>query len=338
MKELAGRLSALDPEASDTLKVIAYFDTLVHGRVGAEGMLRGAAVLSGATVGHRLTGSAAGRRVAPDGTSLEPGTPDEWAAAVADDGSIVWIERIGAPHANDAMLLERLAMAMSILSVRLDTNAPTRRAVETLVAADASDDEREEAMARLALSGRVPVHAVAIPATAEMGPHVAHATIATRFGLVRAALVLGDEVLARPAGVGTAAHSAAEVRGSWRAALLALRLTDDEQPVVRADDLGPLLLFVDAEDQRPAPHADVDAVGRALAAHWTESLLRDFAAGASQRTLAAKAGVHHSTMGARLRELAPTLGFDPATPLGRTRLQLALMLSRLAHTRFDRAD
>lgn len=53
MKELAGRLSALDPEASETLKVIAYFDKLVDGRVGPDGMLRGAAVLCGAPMGHR---------------------------------------------------------------------------------------------------------------------------------------------------------------------------------------------------------------------------------------------------------------------------------------------
>jgi len=53
MQDLLGRLTALDPDASETLKVVSYFDALVARSVGVESMLRGAALLSGATVGHR---------------------------------------------------------------------------------------------------------------------------------------------------------------------------------------------------------------------------------------------------------------------------------------------
>ncbi|XVQ14659.1 hypothetical protein ACQP1W_19635 [Spirillospora sp. CA-255316] len=47
MKELAGRLAALDPDAGAALQVIAYFDRLVEGRAGLEALVRGAAVLTG---------------------------------------------------------------------------------------------------------------------------------------------------------------------------------------------------------------------------------------------------------------------------------------------------
>jgi len=335
MKELVGRLSALDPEASETLKVIAYFDALVDGRVGPEGMLRGAAVLSGAPIGHLRAGQAEGRRFGVDGAELAPGRPDDWPAVPSADGSTVWLERAGAAHANDAMVLERLAIALSIQSVRLDTSAPTRRAVEVLLAGDASEQEREQAAARLSLGAHTAIHAVAVPPTVRLDRPLAHAVVATRFGLARAALSPDDRAPAPRAGIGTAASGLSDLRESWRSALVALRLADDDEPVVRAADLGPLLQLAETEDLRASPHPDVLGIDALLATAWSERMLRALANGASQRSLAADAGVHHSTMGARLHELPTRLGYDPSTARGRTRLDVALMLHRLAHARFD---
>ncbi|MEV7721696.1 PucR family transcriptional regulator, partial [Streptomyces sp. NPDC088184] len=56
MHELVGRITALDPEASETLKVISYFDTLITGGVGLDGLLRGAAALSGTVAGAERRG------------------------------------------------------------------------------------------------------------------------------------------------------------------------------------------------------------------------------------------------------------------------------------------
>ena len=47
VKELAGRLAALDPDAGAAVRVIAYFDRLNDGHAGLETIVRGAAVLSG---------------------------------------------------------------------------------------------------------------------------------------------------------------------------------------------------------------------------------------------------------------------------------------------------
>lgn len=336
MRELAGRLRALDPEASQTLKVITYFDHLIDGRVGTQGLLRGAAVLAGVPVGHAPANASLGRRFGPDVAVLPDGSPEGWPNVALNDGAVVWLEREGRSHANDAMVLERLAIALSIMSTRLDTEAPTRRAVETLVSADASEEQREGALQRLALPMHVPVRAIAVPTNLALAQAAPHAVVATRFGVVRAALAVGDATdCAGQAGVGVAATTATEISGSWRSALIALRLTDAQCPVVRADELGSLLVLAELEDQRPTPHPDVTAVGRALDGPWTESLLLGLASGTSLRGLAVAAEVHHSTMSARVRKLTSILGFDPSMPYGRTRLDVALLLYRLASSRVD---
>jgi len=51
MQELVGRITALDPEASETLRVIAYFDALVDNHASVEALLRAATVLSGCPAG-----------------------------------------------------------------------------------------------------------------------------------------------------------------------------------------------------------------------------------------------------------------------------------------------
>lgn len=337
MRELAGRLRALDPEASETLKVIAYFDTLVDGRVGRDGMVRGAAALTGTVVGHRAGGSTTCRRFAPDGSTLPSGAPQGWASVEAGDGSVVWLERTGPAHANDEMVLERLTIALSILSSRLDSTAPHRRAVEVLLSEDATPEQRDQAVARLSLGVHPTLHAIAVPASLPVEPHVAQALIATRYGIARAVLAPTTDPPASRAGIGVTAtvNGPGDLRASWRSALVALRLTDEQTPVVRASDLGALLALAEAEDRRERVHADVVSLTSLLQGAWTAPALRALADGASHRALAARAGVHHSTMGARLRAVPPVLGYDPRTPSGRTRLDVALLLHRLAYSRVD---
>ncbi|MYZ36056.1 PucR family transcriptional regulator, partial [Streptomyces sp. SID4917] len=113
MKELAGRLAALDPDAGAALHVIVYFDRLVEGRAGLESLVRGAAVLSGCPA--RLVDEARGVRirVGADGIRQDDGgpvDPDWMSAALVPDGvAAVWLERTGPPNGVDAMVLERAA-------------------------------------------------------------------------------------------------------------------------------------------------------------------------------------------------------------------------------------
>lgn len=84
MQELIGRLSALDPEAENDVRVIAYFDALAESRAGLDGHIRGAAVLSGCSAGlmdvlgrapltDELIGATLKRRTARGTTSSWPG-------------------------------------------------------------------------------------------------------------------------------------------------------------------------------------------------------------------------------------------------------------------------
>jgi hypothetical protein len=338
MKELAGRLSALDPEATEALKVIAYFDALIDGRVGADAMLRGAAVLSGAIIGHRSPGRP-GRRFGPDGEDEPPGEPDGWATAAVADAAVIWLERTGPAHANDAMVLERLGLSLSILSRRLDADGPARRALETLLTGDATEDERDEAWARLRLGSASTGRVVAALPSSALPASWPQVVTPTRVGQARVALAPAEEAgrAASPAraGIGTAVGSPGEVRASLRAALVALRLTDETTPVVLADELGALLLLAETQDHAGTAHPDVLRLHALLSVPRSERMLRALADGDSQRSIATRAGVHHSTIAARLHELPTALGFDPTTPRGRTRLDVALLLHRLHYARLD---
>lgn len=81
MQELVGRLTALDPEASESLKVVAYFDALVSAGVGLDGLLRGAAALSGAVADAERRGRVT--RWDPHGSRLD------------GEGSVRSPERVG---------------------------------------------------------------------------------------------------------------------------------------------------------------------------------------------------------------------------------------------------
>ncbi len=335
MRELAGRLHALDPEATESLKVIEYFDSLVDGRVGVEGMLRGASVLAGVPVGYRAAASRVTLRYGADGARL-PDSEDgaaSWVSHRLGDGGIVWLERVGARHASDAMILERLAISLLLHTRRLDSTAPVRRAVELLVDGGGSDAELDAALSRLAFPARTPIFAVAVSSTCPIAAAraVPEAIIGTRHGVVRAMLTTGADTPACRAGVGVPAHSAREIRDSWRSALIALRLSDDSHPVLHAAELGPLLALVEIEDRKAQPHPDVAGVTSALTAGWSLEQLEQIGSHLSTRALAAAAGVHHSTMDARLRKLPSLLGFDPAARGGATRLHVALMLHRLVY-------
>jgi PucR C-terminal helix-turn-helix domain len=53
------------------------------------------------------------------------------------------------------------------------------------------------------------------------------------------------------------------------------------------------------------------------------------------RAVARAAGLHHSTVQARLADLPRHLGFDVTTGRGRARLHTALIVRRAANARFD---
>ncbi|GHC98169.1 hypothetical protein GCM10010313_06550 [Streptomyces violarus] len=111
MKELAGRLTALDPDAGAAVRVIAYFDRLAESRAGVEALVRGAAVLSGCPARLVDPERRVHVRVEPDGTRQDTETPPNptWPSArLSPNGSaILWLERGGTER--DGGAVERAA-------------------------------------------------------------------------------------------------------------------------------------------------------------------------------------------------------------------------------------
>ncbi|MEU0174896.1 helix-turn-helix domain-containing protein [Streptomyces massasporeus] len=99
MKELAGRLTALDPDAGAAVRVIAYFDRLAESRAGLEALVRGAAVLAGCPARLVDPERRVHVRVETDGTRRDTGTPPDpaWPAVrLSPDGTaMLWLERDG---------------------------------------------------------------------------------------------------------------------------------------------------------------------------------------------------------------------------------------------------
>ncbi|WP_416970962.1 helix-turn-helix domain-containing protein [Streptomyces sp. 4F14] len=97
MKELAGRLSAVDPDAGAAVGVIAYFDRLAEARVGVEALVRGAAVLAGVPVRLVDEERRVRVRVDADGVRRDDDSPPDpaWPSAPLAPGGVpaLWLER-----------------------------------------------------------------------------------------------------------------------------------------------------------------------------------------------------------------------------------------------------
>ncbi|MCT9819597.1 hypothetical protein N3K63_04775 [Microbacterium sp. W1N] len=331
MQDLVGRLTALDPAASDSLKVISYFDALVAGGAGVEALVRAAAVLGGCAAGvstprRRIRVDADGRRTGvADPAGADPAGADPGWPTLAAPERTVWLERDGAAHANDAMILDRLALAVDIVDRRREQ---PEAALEVLLDPTRDDAQRAAAAARLQLSPGDPVRVVAAPAEAPAPPQGRTALVATPRGPVRA--VLGAAHTAPAAGPAGHALAADPMRlaAAWADALIALRLTDARHPIVDADALGALMLLVRAHDPARGDHPDVVRL-RALDAH-TLALLDALAEAESVRAAASALSLHHSSVQSRHESLTRALGYDPRSATGRLRYGAARLLARLA--------
>lgn len=339
MQELLGRISALDPQASLGLRVIACFDELIIGNVNTRGLLSAAASLAGCNAGYRQDLPPRSLRISPRGDIVAPhgSVPPPDSSSISGDGLTVWIERDGAPHANDAMILERLALAVR---VRLGGNRREidgRRDLGLLLDPAVPVEDRRLAAARinLAPSGRYRVVAAPLFAVWDDHPSGAEDVIATPYGSIHALVVPHDHppVAARPIGTGTAT-GVDQLHRSFRTAVVALRLCDPEvTPSVLADDYGGLVgLLADLPPDSDLP--DVESLGTIMCHAWGSATIDALVRTSSVRQAARAAGVHHSTMQTRIDTIVTELGYDPLDDgIGRTRFGLASLVWRLRNSR-----
>ncbi|MEJ3659142.1 helix-turn-helix domain-containing protein [Actinomycetes bacterium KLBMP 9759] len=336
MRELVGRLSGLDPTATETLRVIEYFDTLVAGHVGLEALLRGAAVLSAVPAGLVVPDRRLVLRVDAGGRRAGSRTaaPDGWPSHSIGAGGTVWIEREGPPHANDRMVLERLAMGVSVTLDRTSAaDADIGACIEQLIDIRVPLDERLRAADRLHLHR--PVRVVAAAPDDGTARRAQRSTlVSTTAGTVFAVLDDAERPSPARAGIGrTVAPS--EVAAAWTEALVALRLSTTRRPVVVAEELGALTVLAAGVDAGAPVPPDVEALGRLVAENPALlDTLDELAAHESVRGAAAALGVHHSTLQHRIVAVRAALGYDPGEHGGRQRMALALAVHRLTHARF----
>jgi hypothetical protein len=333
VQELVGRLTSLDPAASATLKVVGYFDALVGGQVSIEVLARSAAVLAGCAAGAAPAGASRSYRADPAGHRLPPTGPLAWPSHEIGSGGAVWIERVGEAHMNDAMLLERFAIAVAITESRTRSDSGRHLAAEVVVDGAATEADRAAAATRLRLDNHDAVRAVATTVDAPVDPGHASAVLATPFGLARVVIVPADEPWTdsgRRLGLGLPVEPR-RLPESWSTALVALRLAEHASPVVDAADLGALLVLAEAADASAVPHPDIAALDAISVDRHALPTLDALVADGSVRAAAIALGIHHSTLQSRLTALADRLGYDPRTPAGRTRYVLARTLHRLRH-------
>ncbi|MFJ9563985.1 helix-turn-helix domain-containing protein [Streptomyces fuscichromogenes] len=358
MKELAGRLAAVDPDAGAAVAVIAYFDRLVETRAGLEALVRGAAVLAGCAA--RLVDEErwVRLRVEPDGrrTDTVGGPAPGWPGAPLVPGGppALWLEREGAdgPSVVDAVILERVSAAVRSVLDRTRGRAPgppvdDPALVETVLEAGAPLPARLHAARGLGLDTADPAARFRAVAMADGPPRIVRdgpspglptglpAELPTGPPTERTAGRTAERATGR-AGVGPAV-AVADLPRSWAAARTALRFTADGgspepagPPVVHADELGGVALLAGLVVPGAEPAPDVRAVQAAAAdAPWMLRTLHAVASTASLRAAAAEINVHHSTLQDRLTHAEHLLGWSVRTPQGRFRLQLALTMRHL---------
>lgn len=319
MKDFVGRLTALDPEASETLKVISYFDALVAGGVGLDGLLRGAAVLSGVVAGSTRRGRTV--RFDPSGRRV-PGTEPTRHPVRPVGGDSVWLKRPDSLLANDEMIVERLALAVELL----DTRRTPAGVLEGVLDAELSPAERASRLARAGIEPSTRIRMIATDPTARQ-PGRLTGEVGSRYGMLHASLQLTDRVPATgPAGIGIWVR-ADHAPDSWQAAAIAHRLANASTPVVDAADLGAMLILANSYDP-DRPHPDVLAL--AALDDRTAEILRVLVEAESLRAAATELAMHHSSVRARHESLTTELGYDPRSTAGRMRYIAAEMLHRLS--------
>jgi PucR C-terminal helix-turn-helix domain len=340
VQELLGRISALDPQASLGLRIIACYDELIVGNVNTRGLLSAAASLAGCNAGYCQELPPRSLRVTPRGDiagpDREPAVP-RGDSMISADGLTVWIERDGEPLANDAMILERLALAVRIRHGRGRRDADARRDLSLLLDQAVPADDRRVAAARLNLLPGTRYRVIAAPLFAVWDEHPVGAedVIATPHGPIHALVVPHDQppVPASPIGTGPAA-GIDHLHRSFRTAVAALRLCNPPAvPSVLADDYGGLVgLLADLPQDSELPDADsLDAV---MSRPWGSATIDALVRTSSIRQAARQANIHHSTMQTRLENIVAELGYDPLDDgIGRTRLGLAYLVWRLRNSR-----
>ncbi|QUQ62353.1 helix-turn-helix domain-containing protein [Kutzneria sp. CA-103260] len=293
MEGLLLRLSGLDADAEDAVRVIGFFDRLIARRATMDQVVRQAGQLAECPVG------------------VGGPVPAGAVTSVLEDDTVVWLARDGQPLPLDQILLERLAITAAVLLDHSRVPPPALgdpALVELAISDSAGEPERLRA---IQLLGLMPTTRLRVLAVRDARP----------------LLVTGEEIPAQQGFAGVSARvPAIEAPTAWRSARTALRFATATTPIVHAEELGAAHLLAGLPPAEIAKAPDVIALD-GLANEL--ELLEAVTVTSSVRQAAALMHRHHSTIAPRLEHAERVLGFRLDTADGRFRLRLALTLKRL---------
>lgn len=314
MEGLLLRLSALDADAENAVRVIGFYDRLIAARASLDAVV---------TSTKGLVECPAGLSSPSRGLAIGGPIPRAAAKRKLDDGTVVWIARDRDPMPLDEIVLERFSIAVAVLLDHSRLPLPSLgdpALVELALSGSAGEADRSRALHLLGFAPSTKLRVLAVDGVPT--------GLSAALGSLHAVLVTGDDIPPHTGHVGVSASGPAiEAPAAWQAARLAIRFATDFAPVVHADRLGSLAALVDIPD--PGKLADVIALDRLAGEQGMLDLLTAVCATTSIRQAAAMVHRHHSSIAARLDHAQAALGFPIDTPDGRFRLHLALILRRL---------
>ncbi|WP_144796091.1 hypothetical protein [Microbacterium paludicola] len=338
MRELRGIAETLDPHVAESLRIVEHFDALVARRVGLTTLVRAATMLTGAAAGvtdpdRQLTIRIDAAALRDQGAEAPVPFPEHWQSVALGPSSTgrAWLERIGEPHVNDLMVLERLAQAVQITIDRtFGWGDEYHEAVALLLDVETTKVARARLAARLGLKETDTLRVIATPrlqrdSPAQDAPH-AHADIGElTFFILRQSQLPELEHL-QQVGI-SPPQTVASLPQAAEQAVVALRFARPDERISFLE----LGLLADAA--APTRNGSENPAVRRIAALMTElncplERLEALDAKSSAREIAGNLGVHHSTI-AKLRERVDRqLGYDTASPFGALRFSLDLRLAR----------
>ncbi len=352
---LLRRLSALDADAASAVRVIGFYDALVEQGADIDTILRQTAMLAECPVGLRSANGQLCERMEPGGAVRFAGPPADSRRYRLPSGDEVWLERDGAEHPLDDLVLERFALAANVALSRgqQDLGGLDQPTLLHLAISDAAPDAaRRRALERLGIRAASAVHVVAMAGEAERLDEVSRCLPGkhrTRVGQVEVLLAAEapPPAMAIPVGcrVGVAPpRPAAELPEAWRQARTALRFAvpsrhpappypPHEPALVRFDDLaafGPLAEALTAHQISQIP--DVIALDKLTEMTGGDELLRTLEAVAATDSLRRAAGLlhmHHNSVAHRVARAEQVLGYSISDLYARPKLSLALALRRI---------
>jgi PucR C-terminal helix-turn-helix domain len=314
MEGLLLRLSGLDADAENAVRVIGFFDRLVAGHASLDTVVKAAAELAECPAG-----------VSSPARGLQVGGPVPASTARRDleDGTVVWLARQGKPLPLDEMVLERFSIVVAVLLDHSRLPLPSLgdpALVELALSDTAGEAERSRALHLLGLRPSTMLRVLAVKGKPT--------GLSAPLGSLHAVLVPGEEIPQQEGDVGVSAHvPAIEAPAAWRDARTAVRFA--ESSVVWAERLGSEMALALLPTEEIAKIPDVIALDKLAAEPQLLQLLEALCRTGSVRQAATAIHRHHSTVPARLEHARAVLGFRPDTPEGRFRLYLALQLRRL---------